>query len=79
MAHCQRSTELSSASGDLLRVVDQDPGLWLGERGNGPRGVVWGSDECPVSSVGKNGIGPVKCMGIGGMEIGNEGIINEMR
>lgn len=35
--------------GDLLRVVDQDPGFWLGERGQGTRGVVWCGDECPVS------------------------------
>lgn len=27
---CKRSAELTSMEGDLLRVVDQDPGLWFG-------------------------------------------------
>jgi len=55
--NCQRSTELSSASGDLLRVVDQDPGFWLGERSETARGIVGCCDECPVSGMlGKNGM-----------------------
>ena len=50
---------------DLLRVVDQDPGFLVGERGEAARGVVGCGDECPVSGVlGKNGMR-------------NGGIINE--
>lgn len=32
---CKRSAELTSMEGDLLRVVDQDPGLWFGRWGCG--------------------------------------------